>query len=392
MSAKDKQFVLFDLGFRVFFLSAACFAIISIALWGAIYFSGFPLPTNALASTQWHAHEMIYGYAFAVIAGFLLTAVKNWTGRQTIQGKTLILLFSLWATARILFFWGTTYITLVALFDILFSLGLTVAITIPIVQSKQWKQIAIIVKVLTITILNAAFYLGTLQILDQGIVWGIYGGLYLVVALVLTLGRRVLPFFIEKGVDYPVKLPNALWLDISSLIFMLGFIVTEVFYIHPTISAFCAIIVFAVNAIRLIRWHTPGIWQKSLLWSIYLAFWFICIGFALIASSHLWGVNKYLAIHAFAFGGIGVVTLSMMSRVSLGHTGRGIQNPATAIKYAFGILIIGAIVRVILPLLVAGYYQTWILLSMALWLIAFVVFMFVYLPILIKPRIDGKPG
>jgi uncharacterized protein involved in response to NO len=168
--------------------------------------------------------------------------------------------------------------------------------------------------------------------------------------------------------------------------------VNEVFFYQAPLSAYLALILFVINARRLIGWYTPGIWKKPLLWSLYLSFWFICLGFVLFVASHFLGIDKSLAIHAFAYGSIGVMTLGMMSRVALGHTGRGIQAPPPAIAYAFGILLGGAIIRVLLPLIDTQRYLLWIGLSQALWLISFIIFIVVYLPILSKPRIDGRPG
>lgn len=383
---------IFNLSFRIFFLSAAIFSVISISYWSAITIFQFQMPMQTLSSYQWHAHEMIYGYAMAVIAGFLLTAAKNWTGIQTIYGKPLALMFILWALARILFLTGTASIELAAIFDMSFSLMFIVALAHPIIKVKQWKQLALVSKVIFLVVFNALFYLGATGQMPQGLSWGIYGGLFMVISLILTLGRRVVPFFIENGVDKPIKLRNSKWLDLSSLLFFLAFTVIEVFFNKPALSAGLALILFTIHARRLIGWYTPGIWHKSLLWSLYLAFWFITIGFALFAASYIMGINKYLAIHAFAFGGIGAMTLSMMSRVALGHSGRGIQNPPAIMAYAFAALLFGAVVRVMFPLISAEHYTLWVGISQLLWIIAFSIFCLVYLPILSKPRIDGRPG
>ncbi len=383
---------LFNLSFRIFFLSAGLFSVLSICLWSAIYLFQLQLTIEAMTLSQWHAHEMIYGYALAVISGFLLTAAKNWTGIQTLCGKPLALMFVFWLLPRILFLMGTPFIELAATFDIAFSLMFIVALAHPIVKVKQWKQLALVFKVITLAIFNILFYLGAMGFLTQGVDWGVYGGLFLVISLILTLGRRVVPFFIEKGVDNPVKLKNSKWIDLSSLVFFLSFTIIEVFFTIPALSAILALILFAINARRLTGWYTPGIWQKSLLWSLYLSFWFLSIGFALFAAAYFPGINKYLAIHAFAVGGIGAMTLAMMARVALGHSGRSIQKPPPIMAYAFGLLLIGAVFRVFLPLIDAGHYTLWIALSQVLWIIAFTIFSLVYLPILSKPRIDGRPG
>ena len=222
-------FSIFNLGFRIFFLGAGFFAVISIALWSAIYLFNIAIPIDAVSSFQWHAHEMIYGYAVAVIAGFLLTAVKNWTGVQTLYGKPLMLLFFLWLGARVLFLFGTMYIEIAAIVDSLFLLLLAVAIAYPIIKVKQWGQMGILSKVILLLIFNVFFYLGAMGILSEGIYWGIYGGIYLVVGLILMMGRRVVPFFIERGVGYPVTLYNSRFIDISSLVLFILFFIADIF-------------------------------------------------------------------------------------------------------------------------------------------------------------------
>ena len=336
---------------------------------------------------------MIYGFAMAVIAGFLLTAVKNWTGIATIEGKPLMALFSLWLVARVLMIVGNdATIMIAAIFDLLFMFGLLLAVLIPIVKVKQWKQLAIVSKLGLLFFTHLAFYLGALGILEQGVMWGVYGGLYLIVSLILTMGRRVLPFFIEMGVDEDVQLKNSKWIDISSLVLFLGFFINELFFTQPALSAYLALALFAVNAVRLIGWHTKGIWSKSLLWSIYLAFWLICIGFLLFSLAYFFDLSYYLAIHAFAVGGVGLVTLAMMARVSLGHTGRNVKMPPKSMSIAFVLLLLSAVVRVFFPLIDIMHYVWWVGLSQLFWIVAFLIFSWVYFPMFNKPRIDGQAG
>jgi len=385
---KKSKLALFELGFRAFFLGAGILAIISISLWSAIYLFGLVLPIEGLSIFQWHAHEMIYGYALAVIAGFLLTAVKNWTGIHPISSPLLGFLFALWFAVRLCFIFAGSYLWVAACLDLLFSIILLVAVCRPIIIKKQWMQLAIVTKLLIILAFNGIFYAGVMGWLEQGVFWGIYGGLYLVLGLILTMGRRVVPFFIEQGVGYPVSLFNSKWSDIGSLVLFTLFFISVLLLRNQAVSAYLALALFAINAFRLLGWYTVGIWQKSLLWSIYLSFWFITFGFLLFAASYWFAVSPYLAIHAFAYGGIGLITIGMMSRVALGHTGRNVGKPPKAIGYGMALLVLGAVVRVVLPLLAVAHYTLWVGLSQLLWVMAFVVFVVIYTPILIKPRLE----
>ncbi|MBK8537020.1 MAG: NnrS family protein [Candidatus Competibacteraceae bacterium] len=386
------KIALLNLGFRPFFLGAALFAIVSIALWMGVYAFQLPLQIEGISIFQWHAHEMIYGFAVAVIAGFLLTAVKNWTGVQTIYGLKLLVLFTIWAAARILFLFGTRFIVLAAILDVLFMLGLIVAVAYPVVKVRQWKQVGIMAKLALLAVGNSCFYLGAAGFIENGVYIGIYGGLFLIIGLMLTMGRRLIPFFVEVGVGYPVKLFNSQWLDLSSLVLFLAFFIVEVFIGNQLIAALLSSGLFIITSVRLIGWHTVGIWKQPLLWSLFIAFLLIDAGFLLMALLPFFNLPKLLAIHAFSFGGIGVATLSMMARVSLGHTGRNVQNPPVATTVALVALIVGSIFRVGLPLIAANHYLIWVLASQILWIAAFLIFVIAYTVMLIKPRVDGQFG
>ncbi|MFB3090124.1 MAG: NnrS family protein [Gammaproteobacteria bacterium] len=388
----SSDFALFNLGFRPFFLGASVFSLFSVLLWMGVFVFQLPLQFKEINMYQWHAHEMVYGYSVAVISGFLLTAVKNWTGEQTLYGPKLCGLFLLWVVARILFLFGTSFIFIAAFFDMLFMLCLISAIAFPIVKTRQWRQIGILAKLVLLTIGNGLFYLGAAGLIDQGVFWGIYGGLLLIIALILTLGRRVIPFFIEGGVGYPVQLVNYKWIDRLSLVLLLAFFIFFVFIGNRQVSATISLALFFITTIRLFGWYTPGIWKKPLLWSLFISFIFIDIGFLLFAVSDLLNQPIMLAFHAFSYGGIGIVTLAMMSRVSLGHTGRNIQSPPAVLTLSFVLLVLGGLFRVFLPIIDMNHYVTWILLSQILWSVAYLIFVIAYARILIKPRIDGQFG
>ncbi len=389
----DAPFSLFVLGFRPFFLAAGLFAVASIGIWMAVYEFGFSLSFAELAPFQWHAHEMIYGYTLAVVAGFLLTAIRNWTGIQTWQGARLKILLLLWLAARVTLLFGDALLPLAAAFDLLFNLLLVAATTEPVLKVRQWKQVGILAKVVLIGLFNAFFYLGLLGVLDQGVDWSLYGGLLLLIALVLAMGRRVIPFFIERGVGYPLQLANPRWLDVSILVLFLAFSIVEVFILEPAISGWLATALFALSLIRLYNWHTPGIWGKPLLWGLYMALVFISFGFlvfALLPHSTLF--TRSIGFHAFAFGGIGLITLSMMSRVTLGHTGRDIQSPSPLIGLAQWLVLAGALVRLLPTAFWPQHYSLWIALAQLLWIFGFTVFVWVNAPLLRRPRVDGAPG
>lgn len=388
--AQDNRLPILNLGFRPFFMGAGLFAILSICIWFLQYLLYIPLPLDAINPFQWHAHEMIYGFSLAVISGFLLTATKNWTGIQTLNGLPLLGLVALWLVPRLLLPFGLTHVA--AFFDLLFMGALIIAVVNPIIRAKNYKQLAVASKLIVLLIFNALFYLGALGLVDNGIYLGLYGGLYLVIGIILMIGRRVIPFFIERGVDETVKLRNSKIIDISSLVLFIVFFVAELTHHYPLVAAYSALLLTNINAIRLIGWHTRGIWQKPLLWSLYLAMWSITFGFFLIFLSHVTGFSLYSAIHAFSIGGIGLITLSMMARVSLGHTARNIHQPPASMRIAFISIIFGTIFRVAFCSFWPAHYLLWIGLAMACWFLAFTIFVVQYYPILKNKRLDGQFG
>lgn len=375
---------LFSLGFRPFFLAATGYAVVAMSVWFAVFAFGLQAGFAGLPATIWHAHEMVYGYTLAVIAGFLLTAVSNWTGLQTLRGAPLLILLLLWLTARTAFYVPQLGIVWAAAADTLFCLYLVIAVTVPIVRKRQWQQIGIVAKLALIGMGNLVFYLGVLGHLDNGVRWGLYTGFYLVIGLILAMSRRLIPFFIERGLAQPVALRNSGRVDMAALLLFLVFFVVEVFSDYRASAAALAGVLFALHAYRLAGWYTPGIWGKPLLWSLYLAYLFITLGFLLFAAGPWLESLRLPALHTFAVGGIGVMTLSMMTRVSLGHTGRSIHEPPRLMPWFLLLLLVAALVRVALPPLLPDFYNRWIELSQLLWIIAFAGFVALYTPILTR--------
>lgn len=387
-----KKLALFNLGFRPFFLGASIFAVISIAAWMLVYFSYISVSVENISVSQWHAHEMLYGYGMAVAAGFLLTAVKNWTGLPTVFGKPLMALFALWCAARLLFLFGAALLPWAASADLLFGLILIVAIAMPIIKTKQWNQLAVVSKVMLLWVGNIVFYLGCFGILASGMQYAINGAVLLFISLILMIGRRVIPFFIERGTESRVQLKQYKWLDISILVFFVALFINAIFMQMPYLTALFAWTLFALNGYRLFNWHAAGIWHTPLLWSLYLSAWFINVGFFLYGLQALYSSLSILTLHIFTIGGVGLMTLGMMSRVALGHTGRDVRKPSRWIGLAFAGIVVSVLFRAIVPMFASQFYMSWMLLAAILWILSFAIFVVIYTPILLKPRADGAFG
>ncbi len=333
------SFALFSSGFRPFFLGASLFAVISIFVWMLVYTFSWKLSYNGLLPVIWHGHEMIYGYSLAVIAGFLLTAVGNWTSHKVLHGIPLMLLFALWLSARGLsFFSESVSIDILALIDNLFIAFLLISTAIPVIKARQWANIGVVFLLLLFLISNIVFYVGVSNVSVAEIFRGLYLGFYVVLALIFVMGGRVIPFFIQKGVDYPVKLESWKWLDVVGLLLFLLYVSADIFISNKLVVTTVASILFVLHLGKMILWYTPGIWKKPLLWVLYLAYASLVSGFALKALVYFSSLSPSLSLHAFAFGGVGMMTLGMMSRVALGHSGRNVFDPP---KLLFWVLFSG---------------------------------------------------
>ena len=384
---------LFRLAFRPFFLGAGMFAVAAMFIWMIVYVYGVTFNFSGMLPKTWHAHEMIFGYAMAVIAGFLLTAIKNWTGQQTLRGPGLVVLFLLWLLARAMPLTGMNIpLAVLAVIDMLFMILLVFAAIMPVLKAKQYKQLGVVSKLVLLALSNLLFYLGVGGIIEDGIRWGLYSGLYMIIALVFVMARRVIPFFIEKGIGGHAEIKNRLWVDISSLVFLVVLWIMDVFTNQEAAVSAVAVILTALHVIRMAGWYTGQIWSKPLLWVLYIAYGSFVAGFALKAAEFWFGLSPSLSVHAFAYGGIGVMTIGMMSRVILGHTGRNVFEPPPILFWCFTLLACGALVRVVFPLFNMSFYMYWIGISQLLWITAFVMFLVVYAPMLWSSRIDGRDG
>jgi uncharacterized protein involved in response to NO len=381
---------LLRLGFRPFFLGAGVYAVLSVLVWMGVYVFGVDLAFNGINHIYWHAHEMIYGYTAAIIAGFLLTATQNWTGLRMINGYPLLGLWSLWILARLVpFSGGLAPLWLMAALDLLFQAGLFISIATPILRVRQWNQSLILLIIMLTLVSNAVFYAGLLSDRPSLMSRGIYSGLYLFIALIIFMSGRVIPFFIERGVGYPVQLKEWPWVDYPAVGLFLAFWFVETFLNQPNLASWLAGAQVIVNAVRLTGWYTHGIWKKPLLWILFLAYAAFILAL-LLKYLVIYGVSPYLALHAFGYMGVGWLTLGMISRVIWGHTGRDISEPPRQLPWIFGTLVVGAIFRVGIPLFETSHYALWIGLSQACWILGFSLFLYVYGPLLVRSRPDGR--
>jgi len=329
------------------------------------------------ASMLWHAHEMLFGYAFAVIAGFLLTAVRAWTGRPTPSGLPLAAIAALWVLAR-----GLALFSLpaAALADLAFAVALAIGIGRPLVASGNRRNWFFIALVLALGAASLAFQ-----------AWPRLGaviGLDVVLFVMAVMGGRVIPAFTNSGVPGGAGARRQPLLEKAALGAVLLLLVFDALSVDTGILALAAC---ALHAARLALWAPLKTRGKPILWILHVSYAWIVVHLALRGLAAFELVPAVAATHALTVGAIGGLTLGMMTRTARGHTGRPLAA-GRAETAAYVLVQAAAVVRSLLPLAFPGAYGTMIALSGLLWFAAFALFTAVYIPILTRPRLDGQPG
>lgn len=377
------------LGFRPFFLFASLFAAVTILIWIAV-FSGSVPSVGAFDPILWHAHEMIYGYATAVIAGFVLTASQNWTGRPGVSGTPLKLLFLLWASARVLMSVLVKPSLIVSILDLGFYPALA-ALMIPYLRPADMKTERVFFAYFALYFSgNLMMHLEALGVVRGHGLQGALLGLHTTILMIVFMGGRVLPFFAEseKAKAQPKIYPA---IEIASHLSAWTFLATQFFIPHSVAAAAVAIAAGIIHFIRFCGWYVKRIRRIAILWVLYSSYLWIVIGFFLSALTSLDLVAIGPSVHALTVGGLGIMTYGMMSRVSLGHTGRKIY-PQKAIIAGFFLLNVACAIRVFGPIASMSRLGIWIFSSGVLWVAAFALFVYVYMPLLVRPRPDGRRG
>tara|TARA_R110002167_G_scaffold61728_5_gene174393 strand:+ start:34443 stop:35648 length:1206 start_codon:yes stop_codon:yes gene_type:complete len=393
---KEQQITpLFRLGFRPFFLAGALFSVIAIFLWIMLYRGALDIQPLG-GGYWWHIHEMIFGFGCAIIAGFLLTAVQNWTGLPGVKGKLLAALFLLWLLGRVSLLLPNIFgPALSTVIDLAFLPCVAFILAKPILAIKQYRNLFFVPLLTIFTLANAEMHASIYYPASISTQYAGYAGVMLITLLISVMVGRVVPMFTANGTKTTKTTPLP-WLDKltnGSLALL-----TILLLLHPIIGVnnfyIGIILIFAgiFQAIRWLRWRPWITLGVPLLWSLHfsikaLAFGLTLLGFSYlipeIPSNHIW--------HLITIGGIGGVILAMISRVSLGHTGRTLQPPML-MSLAFAAMVLASLIRSFGPWGLPEKTMMFIDISGLLWLISFGLFVIFYGPMLLKSRADGRPG
>jgi uncharacterized protein involved in response to NO len=384
----DEGFAMFALGFRPFYLLAALFAALTLPLWIVEHLGGMPSFGGYLGGMLWHAHEMVFGFAVAVITGFLLTAVRNWTGLDTPSGARLAALVGLWLAGRVLVITGPG--TLAAVVDALFLPVVAFVLWTPLRRARNRNQFFVLI-LLGFAVLNVAFHVAHLRHADWPALSAIEAAVAMVVLMVTIMAGRVIPAFTANAIS-TARVRQYPMLDRAAITAVILAMIAYLAGAAPAIVAALAFAAAFTNAARLVFWDPLATLRSPILWILHVSYAWIPIGFTLLGIGILRGSEVPLhAIHAFGVGAIGGMVIGMITRTARGHTGRPLRaGTMEVIAYVF--VHVAALLRVFVPIIWPSAYMWSVAGAAALWSMAFALYAIVYVPILTRPRIDGKPG
>jgi uncharacterized protein involved in response to NO len=379
-------------GFRPFFLLAGAFAAAIVPIWLLIVGGVFP-PSAYLDAASWHAHEMIFGYAVAVIAGFLLTAVGNWTQRETLIGTPLLALAGLWTLGRVAMSIAPALPRgSAALLDLAFLPVLAVVLARPLIAARNRRNYVMLAVLGALFAANLVTHLDALGVLPLGSARrASLAAIDVVIFLILVIAGRVLPTFTRNATG-ATNIGSSALLERLIVIAAVALTLIDVVWPETKGTGVAAGVLAVFTIVRAARWGTLRTGRHPLLWILHVGYAWIPVGLLLRAMPVV-GVPVWssLATHALTVGAIGALTLGMMARVALGHTGRPLVA-SPAMSWAFAAITASAIARVIVPLFALRWHFVALIIAGVLWAVAFVIYLVVYAPALSRPRVDGKAG
>jgi uncharacterized protein involved in response to NO len=379
-------FGLWRLGFRPFYLLASLFAAISILLWVAQY-AGW-LPFTYVQGPAWHGSEMLFGYATAVVAGFLFTAARNWTGQPTPTGPLLGALALLWLAGRILVV--TPWPMASAVVNSAFPVAVAAGLAVPFLRSRNRRNYFFVALLAALGVLALAVHLAWYGVIAWPALAGLQAGLDIILFIMAVMGGRVIPMFTNNGVPgtQARRAPMVEKLALGGILLLLA---ADVLQAPAALLAVLCAALALVHGARLWLWEPWRTLRTPLVWILHAAYAWIVLHLVMRALSLLDVVSPFLATHALTIGGIGGLTIGMMTRTARGHTGRPLVADRADVA-CYVLVMIAAVARVIAPLVWPGAYVQTVVVAGACWAAAFLLYFASYAPWLMRARLDGKPG
>lgn len=374
-------------GFRPFFFLGSLFSILSLSIWGAFY-AGFDIapPTFFLDPVSWHAHEMVYGFSMAIVAGFLLTAVANWTGGAPVRQMHLMFLSVLWIAGRIVMGIDLGLPTwCIAAVEVSFVPALALSLAIPLFRSWNKRNFVFLTLLTMLFASDMWFFL-------RGDIVALHVAIMMILMMVSLIGGRIIPAFTvaslrRRGVV--AFQTDQSKLDMLALLSLLAVTLCLVFAKETPILGIAAAFSCIIHGLRMRHYHTSKALEEPLLWILHAGYAWLVVGLALLALSGFGVFDMKAVIHALTAGCIGSMILGMICRVTLGHTGRELRigNLTASSFYAIQL---AAAMRVFGPMFAPAYTSEWIISSAVLWTLCFAAYLAVYVGMLFSPRPDGQ--
>lgn len=373
------------MAFRPFYPLAALFGALSVLLWGLGYQGTAELP-----SFYWHAHEMIWGYAGAVVVGFLLTAVATWTGQPPTRGVALAGLAACWLSARVaLYFPHGAALSGIA--GTLFFWYAAVCLALPVIRSRNSRNYIAVAALFVFGLTHALFHLYLQPFHASALLNGLMAGLMMVAGFIGLVGMRIMPFFTAKRLNIP-QVATPAWVALSALLLPMLAAVLMMLQTALPVAAVAASAAGMINIVQVFRWWNNKVLREPMLWVLFAGYLFTSLG--LITGGIAQWQPAYLSLgaHLTGVGGIGLLTVGMMARTALGHTGRSIYPSPASVTAAFWLMSAAAVIRAAVAFASGTAYTHGIRFSAVLFALSLLLYAWRYTPWLLSPRTDGKPG
>jgi uncharacterized protein involved in response to NO len=388
------RFVPFAYGFRPFFLLAGWFALLGMGAWLWLYDSA-GVWQGGLPISQWHGHEMMSGFIVAAVAGFMLTAVPSWTGTRGFGGWPLVLLTGTWLAGRVAFaLSGLLPFAVLAVIELAFLPAVAAFLAPPLLRSRNRNSLLLMV-LLALWAADAAFMLGLYRVDPSLAGAALRFALNLVLLLITVIGGRIVPAFTANALrlrGVPFRMRNIPVLERGVVIAMILMVLVDTQWPATALSGGIALAAGLAQGWRLAGWSGHKALHDPIVWVLHIAYAWLPLGL-LLKAAWLLGGFEWAAfwMHALSAGAAASMILAVMSRAALGHTGRPLSvAPVMALSYV--LLAIAAAVRVFGVVWLPLGYRASILVAGVVWMAAFLIYVSVYTPILLSPRVDSKPG
>jgi uncharacterized protein involved in response to NO len=383
-----RQFALWNLGFRPFYLLASIFAAMSITQWMLQIAGVLGSGQTYLAGPMWHAHEMLFGFALAVVVGFLFTAGRNWSNQPTPSGLTLAAIAALWIAARILVL--SPYGWAAAVTNTAFPLTAAVALAIPFYKARNGRNYFFVGLLLAMAVASLFVHLGQLQVITLPGWIGIRLGLDILLFIMVVMAGRVIPMFTNNGV-IGAKASKHPVLEKLALGSVLCLLLADLFQLQGALTVTLAAFAATLHLLRWWRWQPWKTLRAPIVWILHAAYFWIPIHLALRALAGLGVIGSSTATHALTAGAAGALTIGMMTRTARGHTGYPLRADRFDIA-CYLLILTAALVLVGLPLLMPTLTVFALFVSSLCWSLGFGLYAIHYWPMLSRARLDGKPG